>query len=82
MSVPLPKLTVEFIADTEVGGFTARVADIPAYGEGETKEEALTDLEEALRAYIEEFGLEDAMSRVSNVTIRSIAIDLKSLQCD
>lgn len=49
-------LTVELIADGQEGGFTARVPDIPAYGEGETQEEAIADLKEALRGYIETFG--------------------------
>ncbi len=30
------RLTVELIPDLEHGGFTARVPDIPAYGEGDT----------------------------------------------
>jgi predicted RNase H-like HicB family nuclease len=34
--------------------------DIPAYGEGETEEEAIADLKEAIQGYIEAFGLEDA----------------------
>jgi len=29
------QVPVEIIPDLEVGGFTARVPDIPAYGEGE-----------------------------------------------
>ncbi len=55
------QLTAELIPDPEEGGFTARVPDIPAYGEGETEEEALADLKEALQAYSEAFGLEDAL---------------------
>jgi hypothetical protein len=27
-------VTIELIEDTQIGGFTARIADIPAYGEG------------------------------------------------
>ncbi|MEX2172492.1 MAG: hypothetical protein WD851_24435 [Pirellulales bacterium] len=50
------ELTVELIPDLEEGGFTARLPDIPAYGEGETEEEALSDLKEAIRGYIEAFG--------------------------
>ena len=50
------KLIVELIPDLEEGGFTARVPDIPAYGEGETEEEAIADLKEALQAYTEAFG--------------------------
>ena len=44
-------MTVELIPDPEQGGFTARVPDIPAYGEGETEEEAIADLREAIRGY-------------------------------
>ena len=62
------QLTVELIPDSGERGFTARVPDIPAYGEGETEEEALADLKEALQAYIEAFGLEDTISRI-NATI-------------
>jgi predicted RNase H-like HicB family nuclease len=58
-------VAVEIIPDAEQGGFTARVPDIPAYGEGETEDEALSDLKEALIGYIETFGIEDALSRMS-----------------
>lgn len=51
------RLTVELIPDLEHGGFTARVPDIPAYGEGDTEDEAIADLREALRAYTETYGL-------------------------
>ena len=44
-------LIVELIPDPEMGGFTARIPDIPAYGEGETEDEAISDLKEALRLY-------------------------------
>lgn len=72
-----PKLRVEFIPDEELGGFTARVPDIPAYGEGATEDEALADLKEALRGYVEAFGLEDALSRVSSPsTIRQVDWDI------
>src|SRR5207247_4471709 len=60
----MEKLTIELIPDTELGGFTARVPDIPAYGEGETEEAAVADLKEALQRYIETFGLEDARNKV------------------
>ncbi len=58
-------LVVELIPDAEQGGYTARVPDIPAYGEGATENEASEDLKEALRAYVEAFGLEDAAARLS-----------------
>jgi predicted RNase H-like HicB family nuclease len=61
------RLTVELIPDVEQGGFTARVPDIPAYGEGDTEEEAIADLQDALRGYVEAFGLEDALARPKNI---------------
>ena len=60
--------TVELIPDPEEGGFTACVPDIPAYGEGETEAAAVADLKDALSLYIEEFGLEDALSRINATT--------------
>ena len=43
----MARLTVEIIPDVEEGGFTARVPDIPAYGERLTGAEAIADLKEA-----------------------------------
>jgi predicted RNase H-like HicB family nuclease len=51
------RVSVELIPDLDFGGFTARIPDIPAYGEGETEEAAIADLQVALRGYIETFGL-------------------------
>jgi len=53
MSTASTRATVELIADPELGGFTACVPDIPAYGEGETEESAIEDMKEAIRAYID-----------------------------
>ena len=72
-------LVIELLPDVELGGFTARLPDIPAYGEGETEDEAIADLKEALRGYIEEFGLEDALSRVALPSIRTIDLELAEL---
>lgn len=58
------RITVELIPDPQYGGFTARVPDLPAYGEGETEEEAIADLREAIRAYIEAYGIEETLSRI------------------
>jgi len=60
----MSEIVVELIPDLEQGGFTARVPDIPAYGEGETEEEAITDLREAICGYIEVFGLDDAVAQI------------------
>jgi predicted RNase H-like HicB family nuclease len=72
-------LTIEIIPDPEQGGFTARLPDIPAYGEGETEEAAIADLKEAIRGYIETFGLDDAISRVSQPALRTIELNLSEL---
>ena len=56
----MASLMIELIPDPELGGFTARLPDVPAYGEGETEEAAIADLREALRAYSEAFGLDGA----------------------
>ncbi len=73
----MQRFTVEMIPDPELGGFTARVPDIPAYGEGSTEEEALTDLREALRTYVEAFGLEDALAPVNRpVALRDFEVEL------
>ncbi len=72
-------LTVELIPDPEQGGFTARLPDIPAYGEGETEEAAIADLREAIRGYIEAFGLDDALARVSAPSVRQIEWDLAEI---
>jgi predicted RNase H-like HicB family nuclease len=76
----MPRLAVELIPDPELGGFTARVPDIPAYGEGETEDEAVADLKEALRGYIETFGLDDALARISSPSaIRHVDRDFAEL---
>jgi predicted RNase H-like HicB family nuclease len=71
--------TIELIPDPEQGGYTARLPDIPAYGEGETQDEAIADLREALRGYIETFGLDDALARINSPTVRSVDWDLTEL---
>jgi predicted RNase H-like HicB family nuclease len=73
------QIAVELIPDAEQGGFTARVPDIPAYGEGETEEEAISDLKVALAGYIEAFGLDDALARLASPSIRHVEWDLAEL---
>lgn len=73
----MKQLTVELIPDPDFGGFTARVPDIPAYGEGETEEAAIADLKEALLGYVETFGLEETLARVNSPTsLRQIEVEL------
>jgi predicted RNase H-like HicB family nuclease len=72
-------LTVEIIPDTDQGGFTARVPDIPAYGEGASESEAMEDLRQALQAYVEAFGIDDGMSRLNPPSsLRQLDIELDS----
>lgn len=72
-------MVVEIIPDPDMGGFTARVPDIPAYGEGETEEQAMADLKEALRGYIETFGLDEAVARVMSPAVREVDWNLTEL---
>ena len=55
----MEKIAIELIPDQELGGFTARIPGIPAYGEGKTEADAIADLKEAVRAYAEAFGIDD-----------------------
>ncbi len=65
------------------GGFTARIPDLPAYGDGATDDEAIADLKEAVCGYVEAFGLDDALSRISApVTLRQLDLDLAELSRD
>ncbi len=73
-------ITVELIPDEEQGLFTALVPDIPAHGEGTTQAEAIEDLKEALRLYIEVRGIDAAMSLVrQRAVVRELDIDLTEL---
>ena len=76
----MSQIAIELIPDPEIGGFTAIVPDIPAYGEGETEEEAIADLKEALIGYIEAFGLDDLLARLLQpIAIRHLDWDLRRL---
>lgn len=71
------RLSVELIPDREQGGYTARLPDIPAYGEGESEQEAIADLKEAVLGYVETFGLDDTLARlVQPVIVRELDWDL------
>jgi len=72
-------ITVELIPDTEEGGYTARLTDIPADGEGETQDEAIADLKEALRGYIDAFGIDDALARITSPTVQTVDWNLREL---
>ena len=46
------KLTV-ILHSADEGGFTVKCLDIPVASEGETKEEALSNIKEAIEGYLE-----------------------------
>lgn len=74
------RITVELIRDPDHGGFTARIPDLPGYGEGETQEAAIEDLRAAIRAYVEAYGIEDALSRITpSLELRLVDWDLDEL---
>ena len=73
-------LAVELIPDPELGGYTARMPDIPAYGGGETEEAALADLKDALGAYVEAFRLDEATTRSNSPSsLRQLNLQLEDL---
>ncbi len=74
-----PQSVIELIPDPQEGGFTARMPDIPAYGEGDTEEQAIADLQNALKGYISTFGLEDAMKRLVSPKLWPVSWNLKDL---
>ncbi|MDO8493043.1 MAG: hypothetical protein Q7S19_00655 [bacterium] len=60
----MKKIAIELIPDKELGGFTARIPGVPAYGEGETEMLAIADLKEAIQAYVEAFGIDELQTLV------------------
>jgi len=73
-------ISIELIPDPDEGGYTACVPDIPAYGEGETEDDAIADLKVALKAFIEVAGLDEALSRVRpRAVVRELDLDLAEL---
>lgn len=61
----MKEFVIEIIPDEEIGGFTATIPGIPAYGEGETEEAAIADLKQAVAVYVSVFGIEDALDRMN-----------------
>ena len=64
----LPNVAIELIPDVELGGFTAFIPNLPALGEGVTEEEAVADLKQGIQLYVDEFGLDEALSRVVSLS--------------
>ena len=74
----MENISVELIPDKEFGGFTARIPDLPAYGEGETEDQAIADLKNAVKAYVDAFGISDAISKIQDsIFVRNLNINLE-----
>lgn len=58
------RVPVHIEYDEEFKVYSAYVPDIPGCGEGTTEAEAIDDLRESLRAYIEVRGIEEAISLI------------------
>ena len=74
----MKSFAIEIIPDEEIGGFTARIPGIPVYGEGETEDAAIANLKDGIAAYVAEFGIENALERMSVPTkLRRIEASLE-----
>jgi predicted RNase H-like HicB family nuclease len=78
----MKQIVVELVPDPDHGGFTAQVPDIPAYGAGETEEEALDELREALRGYIDTLGFDEALDRLAPSAAPGLDWELAELVSD
>jgi predicted RNase H-like HicB family nuclease len=56
------RVPVHIEYDDEAKLYSAYVPDIPGCGEGRTEADAIADLKESLRAYIEARGVDKALS--------------------
>ena len=74
----MKQIAIELIPDKKLGGFTARIPGVPAYGEGKTENLAIADLKDAVRAYVEAFGINDLEELVlARTTTHYVPINLK-----
>jgi predicted RNase H-like HicB family nuclease len=73
----MKNISIEITPDEEVGGFTAQIPGIPAYGEGKTEEGAIADLKEAVSAYISAFGIQDALANITRPALRTLNVSLE-----
>ncbi len=66
MKTSFPNVSIELIYDSEQRRWTAHIADIPAYGEGKTEEEAIADLKVGIQAFVEENGMKATLARINS----------------
>jgi predicted RNase H-like HicB family nuclease len=68
-------LAVTVTPDLEVGGYVACAVDVEVASQGETEQEALDALTEALELYFEDD--EDAVRRLSTGSSKAAEIDIR-----
>lgn len=68
-------LAVTLTPDPEYGGFVARAVDVEVASQGETEQEALDSLTEALELYFEED--EEAIRRLDQTASKATEIDIR-----
>ena len=73
------KMLVQLIPDPTLGTFTARVPEVPGCGEGDTPEEAVADLWDALIGFVTSAGPEEARELFMNVGYAEVDWDLEDV---
>jgi predicted RNase H-like HicB family nuclease len=69
------EFVVQLFEDPEVGGFVADVVNLPGcMSQGETKEEALDNIEKAIKAYLEVVGEPQLGEKPTLITKKSIEV--------
>ena len=69
------EFVVEIFKDPEVGGFVADVVNLPGcMSQGETKEEALENVEKAIKVYLEVVGEEKLGEMPEFIIKRSVEV--------
>lgn len=69
------EFVIELFKDPEVGGFVADVVNLPGcMSQGETKEEALENVEKAIKAYLEVVGEPKLGEKPTLVTKTSVEV--------
>jgi len=71
-------VSVTLSYDEEINQWGAWLPDVAAYGQGETPQEAIDDLKEALALYIEEVGYEKFLAELAPPA-QSLSLPLSDL---
>lgn len=69
------KYTAIFEPDTESGGYTVTIPSLPGcVSEGETFEEAMTNIQEAASLYVETMDIEENLATQDNVIVAPVFV--------